>query len=234
MSATTDLLDKHYAAQLGCAPADLDSGRLVVAPNENVGGIRFARGIPLAVYALSKSAGAVISVLPRLEEAAHTAIAGRVPSGLDDDLCGALERALDPMVNARLWFRGFRAYCDSETFIDCAFGEVRKVTTDDEVAIELNRRWGGPVFGQIVDGKAVSWCAVKPLSDIAWDLSIETHPEHRGRGYAKSAVSAAVRHILDSGKLATWGCDRDNPASLRTAISVGFQHYALDFGCLEV
>ena len=233
MSTTIDLLDTHYARQLGCLPEDLNSDRLIVVANENVAGIRFAKGIPMAVYALSKANGAVICVLPRLDKPARAAITNRTPSGLDDALCDTLRNALDPLIDVRFWFRGCRVYCEPESFIDQSFGEVRHVADEDESARRMRDTWGGPVFGQIVDGKVVTWCAVKPLSEIVWDLSIETRPEYRGRGYAKSTVSAALEHVFANDRLAGWGCDRDNPASLRTALSVGFKHYALDFGCEE-
>ena len=124
-------------------------------------------------------------------------------------------------------------YCEPGGFTDCSFGEVRDVADRDESAWHMRDTWGGPVFGQIADGKVVTWCAIKPLSDIVWDLSIETHPQYRGRGYAKSTVSAALKHVFANDRLVGWGCDRDNPASLRTALSVGFKHYALDLGCEE-
>ncbi|MCE5324210.1 GNAT family N-acetyltransferase [bacterium] len=73
---------------------------------------------------------------------------------------------------------------------------------------------------------------MKPLSDVVWDPTIQTLPEYRGMGYAKSAVSAAVKYILDNGKIATWGADRTNIASLHTAHALGFQDYGLDFGCV--
>jgi len=234
MQNTIDLLDAHYACQLGCTPEDLNSDRLIVVPNENVAGIRFAKGIPMAVYALSKHNGAVVCLLPHLAEPARKAIAARSPSGLDDALCDTLQRALDPFIHVRFWFRGFRLYCEPASFIDQSFGEVRDVADQDVSARHMRDTWGGPVFGRIVDGKVVTWCAIKPLSETVWDLSIETRPEYRGRGCAKSTVSAAVKHCFENGRLVGWGCDRDNPASLRTALSVGFKHYALDFGCEEV
>ncbi|MGB9620497.1 MAG: GNAT family N-acetyltransferase, partial [Armatimonadota bacterium] len=147
--------------------------------------------------------------------------------------CDTLGRALDPMIDVEFWFRGFRLYCDPASFIDRTFGDVRDVSNEDARARQMHGFWGGPVFGQIVDGKAVALCAVKPLSDVVWDLSVETLPNYRGKGYAKSTVSAALRYCLDNGRIAGWGCDRDNTASLRTALSVGFKHYALDFGCAE-
>jgi RimJ/RimL family protein N-acetyltransferase len=212
----------------------------------------------MAVYALSKHAGpyaagtarhdhlhsdhspefpqhrgAVICVLPHLAEPAREAIAGRSTSGLDDALCDTLQRALDPLINVQFWFRGFRLYCEPGGFIDQSFGEVRDVADQDESAWHMRDTWGGPVFGQVVDGRVVTWSAIKPLSETVWDLTIETRKEYRGRGYARSAVSAAVKHCFENGRLVGWGCDRDNVASLRTALSVGFRHYALDFGCKE-
>lgn len=224
-----EMLDRLYASELGCRPEDFYSGKTTLVSLERVGGIRFAKGIPLVVFSIAKTTGAVVSVLPQLKDAADRAIEGRTTL---DDAWDAVESAVTPLVDAKCWFRGCRFYCSSETFADQEFGEVRDMTDTDEIAAGLHAKWGGRVFGQIVDGRAVTWAAVKPLSDVVWDLSIQTLPEHRGRGYAKSAVSAAMKHIFENGKLAAWGADRTNLASLRTARSVGFEEYGLDFGCV--
>ena len=231
MSQTTDLLDSFYAESLGCSSEDLDAGKLTVVESDTRS-IRFARGAPLALYALAKSAGAVISARPGHGVVVQQAVRGA--SALDDVTCDALERAVTPLVSVKFWFQGFRLFCEPDSFLDCATGDVREVLPDDdEHALLLHRTWGGKVFGQIAGDKVVSWAAVKPLSDVVWDLSIETLPDYRGRGYAKSAVSAALKHIFTNGRLAGWGCDRTGAASLRTAQSVGFRYYALDFGCVE-
>ena len=185
----------------------------------------------MAVYGLSKGRGAVLSLLPHLAEAVRAAIGDLPANGLDDHLCNILEQAIRPLVRVRLFFRGRRFYSAPESFIDRSFGEVRDVADEDEDAWHMRDTWGGPVFGQIIDGRVVTWCAVKPLSEVIWDLSIETRPEYRGRGYARSAASAAVRHCFENGRLVGWGCNRHNIASIRTALSVGFRDYALDFGC---
>ncbi len=224
-----ELLDRLYASELGCRPEDFYSGEITVVSLEQIGGIRFAKGIPLVVFSIAKPTGAVVSVLPRLKDAADRAVEGRATL---DQAWDAVESAVTPLADVRCWFRGCRFYCSPETFVDQTFGEVRDVTDTDEIAAGLHARWGGRVFAQIADAKPVSWAAVKPLSDVAWDLSIQTLPEYRGRGCAKSAVSAAMKHIFENGKLAAWGADRTNTASLRTARSVGFQDYGLDFGCV--
>ncbi|MCE5324212.1 GNAT family N-acetyltransferase [bacterium] len=223
-------LDKFYSSALGCTPDDLNSGRLVVVKCEKITGIRFAKGAPLALFSIGKGTGAVVSVLPDLYEAAANALIGS--KTLDENASRALEAALTPVIQPEFWFEGCRLYCDRETFVDQTNGDVRDVTDMDEIAVGIYNKWGGRVFGQILDGRVVSWAGVKPLSGVGWDLTVQTLSEYRGMGHAKSAVSAAVKYILDNGKIATWGADRTNIASLRTAHALGFQDYGLDFGCV--
>lgn len=227
LTDTLQKLDIFYAGALDCAPVDLRSGELKIVPCSDID-IEFAKGYPLAVYGVDTGEGTVLAVQAELA----TALAGLEFSTLDNPDCDALERILNPHIQGLDWFRGIRLYCDSTTFTSRRIGEVRAVTQDDPTACELHAKWGGEVFGQVVDGGVVSWAAVKPLSDIVWDLRVDTLPEHRGRGYAASVVSAAISHILDSGRITGWGTDRYNTASLKTAQAVGFAHYALDFGCV--
>jgi hypothetical protein len=232
MEQAVELLDRFYAEVLGCLPRDLSAGAPVVVEND-LFGVWFAKGAPLAVYALVKPGGAAIVVRPEYRAAVEDMV--RRARGLDDATCAAIERAVSPLVDAGAWFRGVRLYCGPESFLDRAEGEAREILPgEDEQASRLHGRWGGKVYGRVMDGKVVSWAAVKPLSSVIWDLSVETLAGYRARGCAKSAVSAALRHVFVNGRLAGWGCDRDSVASLRTAQSVGFQHYCFDFGCVEV
>lgn len=231
MSRVTDLLDAFYAVSLGCSPEDLNAGGLTVVESD-VRSIWFAKGGPLVLYALAKPGGAVIAVKPGCGAAVERVVRGS--SALDDATRDAIERTVSALVGVGSWFRGIRLFCEPDSFRDCAAGDVREILPDeDERACLLQRKWGGRVFGQIVGGKVVSWAAVKPLSGAVWDLSIETLADHRSHGYASSAVSAALKHIFANGRIAGWGCDRDDAASLRTAQTVGFRYYALDFGCVE-
>jgi len=227
-----ELMDRHYAGELGCDAGDLNSGRMVIVGSEKRE-IRFAKGSPLAVYAIAKASGTVLSVRPRIRDAVNAIVGKMGACELSDTVCDAIEAVVKPLVDVKFWFKGRRLYCEPGSFTDLRSGEVRVVTDYDEHAMMLHQKWGGEVFGQIVDEKVAAWAAVKPLSDVAWDLSIETLPEYRGRGYAKSVVSAAVKYIFENDRLAAWGTDRDNIASLRTAWAVGFVDYALDFGCVE-
>jgi hypothetical protein len=230
MSRTIDRLDSFYAESLGCSAIDLNANRLIVVEND-LRSIWYAKGTPLALYALAPPNGGVIAVRPQFESAVRTAV-GKA-TRLDDSICAAIERAVDPLVDVRFWFHGVRLFCEPEWFLDREAGDVREVLpAEDERTRQLNRKWGGKVFGLIADDQVVSWAAVKPLSEVVWDLSIETLTDYRGRGYAESTVSAALKHIFANGRLAGWGSDPTGTASLRTAHAVGFRPYALDFGCV--
>ncbi|MGQ9455779.1 MAG: GNAT family N-acetyltransferase [Armatimonadota bacterium] len=229
-----EILDRYYASQLGCTPEQLDSGEVIIVPNENTAAIRFAKGSSLLLYAMSKGRGAIITVRPEIAEELLKCIRDAQPGQtLTDELCNSIENCLRPKLGTHYWFRGYRLYCEPKSFKDCSFGEVRDISDEDETGRRMHDTWRGPVFGQIVEGKPVTWCAVKVLSDIVWDISIETLPGYRRQGYAKSTVSAAVKYCFSCGCLVGWGCNRDNIASLKTALAVGFKHYALDFGCEE-
>lgn len=74
-------------------------------------------------------------------------------------------------------------------------------------------------------GRAVSIAAVWRCSDGTWEVAaVHTLPDCRRRGHARSVVSHATRHILDSGRVATCTTDDDNAAMIATAESVGFTH----------
>jgi len=223
-------LDRHYAAEMGCRPEDLRSGKTLVLASEHRE-LRFAKGFPLPVFGMDTGEGRVISVAPHLAEHARRVLLRAPSCSLSDEVCEVLENALAPFTAETEWFRGERLYLIPKMFRDREQGEVREASALDDKAAARRRLWGGPVFAQFVDGRAVSRATVKPLSDVVWDLSIETEPEYRGRGYALSAASAAVKEIFRAGKIAMWGTDRTNEASLRTARALGFQHYAWEVGC---
>ena len=230
--AATQELDRYYAHCLGCGPDDMNRGCLVVIGNPRINAIMWAKSAPLVVFGFGKGESSVISARPSLKPHIETALRHTAQRRLNDAFCDLLEKTVAQHMSKIACFRGIRLYCDQTTFEDKSISSDQVVTAQDPHAIELNEKWGGEVFGHVEDGRVVSWAAVKPLSEVVWDISAETLPDCQGRGCARSAVSAAVKHILSKGKIAAWACDRTNEASIRTAKSVGFEEYALEFGCV--
>jgi ribosomal protein S18 acetylase RimI-like enzyme len=82
----------------------------------------------------------------------------------------------------------------------------------------------GDWYGTFVNGVLVADLGVYRTGDLGRFQSVETHPEHRRRGYAGSLVYRAARHALERWGLETLVlvADADSPAE-RLYRSVGFQ-----------
>ncbi|MCC6483263.1 MAG: hypothetical protein IT209_00320 [Armatimonadetes bacterium] len=223
------VLDEHHASLLGCSAEDLRSGelRVVKSPHRN---IRIAKGCPLPAFAMDTGEGTLYSVRPDLCEAVSDAV--RSSQNLNEVTCQRVETALAGWVSEVEWFRGVRLWLDTQHFIDCQKNGVVDISESHATGKNLRRIWGGPVFAHLIDGAPVSWAAVKLIGQKVWDVGcVETLPGFRGQSYARSVVSVALKYIFDAGRLACWGTDADNAASLRTARALGFQRYALEHGC---
>jgi RimJ/RimL family protein N-acetyltransferase len=110
-------------------------------------------------------------------------------------------------------------------------GQVRFLARDEigglRVAEELRRelRWAAemsPIAATVVEGEPVSFCYAGSVTETLWDISIDTVPGHRRRGYAGLCVAFMVRHMEAWGKRPVWGAAEDNPASWRLARKLGF------------
>lgn len=229
----TDMLDRHYAEELGAHPRNFDSGAICVVSHDTTL-IHFAKGRPLLLFSIERPNGTIVSVLPHLTDRAREAVSGMVGHILYGDIWESIITSVSPLAGDCSWFMGVRLYCDPEHFIDCTLGEVLDVSNYPGRPCELAGQWKGPVFGQMVDGIPVSLAAVKPLSDVVWDIRVETLAEYGGRGFAKSVVSVALKYIFENGRLAGWGAERSNIGSLGVANANGFRHYGYDYGCIGI
>jgi hypothetical protein len=89
-----------------------------------------------------------------------------------------------------------------------------------ELALALTR---GPVAAAFREGRAVSFCHAAYRTESWFDLSIDTLDEHRRQGFATSAASCLIQHLLREQKKPVWGAlDADAP-SLAMAKKYGFR-----------
>jgi RimJ/RimL family protein N-acetyltransferase len=70
--------------------------------------------------------------------------------------------------------------------------------------------------------RPVAFAYVAAETETLWDVSIDTIPSHRRRGFATSAVRYLITRMHEHGKAAVWGAARSNPASLALAHRLGF------------
>lgn len=134
------------------------------------------------------------------------------PSGFSSEKLEALAK---PPEGCRLlpYDRALAETALSETWSEDQIGVFAGV--DDFLA----RGFGFALVG--ADGALLSGCtSFCPQAD-GFDVQIDTHPDHRGRGYAACVGAAFVLECLRRGKCPHW--DAANPRSLRLAERLGFR-----------
>jgi len=78
------------------------------------------------------------------------------------------------------------------------------------------------IAATFVDHQPVSFCYAGAVTETWWDISIDTVPAQRQRGYAAHCVAFMIRHMHAQGKRPVWQAVADNPASWRLAQKLGF------------
>jgi GNAT superfamily N-acetyltransferase len=102
-------------------------------------------------------------------------------------------------------------------------GELGALDVPAELAEELAAgAEDSPIAATFVDGRPVSFCYAGGITETLWDISIDTLPEHRRRGYAALCVTHLIHHMRAMGKQPVWGSDVANPASWMLARKLGF------------
>lgn len=95
------------------------------------------------------------------------------------------------------------------------------VPTDlaDEIAAACA---SGPVAAAWCDDRPVAFCYAGWVTETLWDVSIDTIPAYRRRGFAQSAVHLMAAFHRESARLPVWGAVIGNLASLQLASRMGF------------
>jgi GNAT superfamily N-acetyltransferase len=79
-------------------------------------------------------------------------------------------------------------------------------------------------FCTIKDDTITSWCMSEYKVEGRFEIGIETHPEYRKKGLAVQTAKACINHGLEKGyKRVGWHCWKDNLASNKTAMRLGFK-----------
>ena len=71
--------------------------------------------------------------------------------------------------------------------------------------------------------KPISFCSVASQTESLWDVSIDTLPSYRRRGYAQACVQFLINEMLKNGKQPVWGAEEWNVPSLNLAAKMGFE-----------
>jgi GNAT superfamily N-acetyltransferase len=117
---------------------------------------------------------------------------------------------------------------------------VRSLTAQDQMALQRLQaaceftEWehGGSdsrsssMSGVFAGDDLVSVSGYEQWGDAIAHISVVTHPAHRGRGYARTAVAEVARAALNAGLIPQYRTLESNGPSMSVARSLGFVHYA--------
>jgi GNAT acetyltransferase len=83
----------------------------------------------------------------------------------------------------------------------------------------------GEAWVVLDDGKVLSTAVLKRYDDRIREISVGTSERARGRGLARSVVSAAARSVLSEGRAVLYNHAPDNLASAKVAEAVGLHEF---------
>lgn len=103
----------------------------------------------------------------------------------------------------------FRDACDADDWDDSALDKAQSLRA-----------------AYFDDGSIVSMAGFRHWSDTAGDPCVLTHPDHRGRGYAKSVISNVLAAAIARDFVPLYQTLESNVAAVRIAIELGYTRYA--------
>jgi GNAT superfamily N-acetyltransferase len=106
-------------------------------------------------------------------------------------------------------------------FLDPAV--ITQLVIEDDLKEELNSgAEQSLIAATFVEQQPVSFCYAGSVTEALWDISIDTVPDQRRKGYAALCVAYMIRYMHAQGKRPVWQALEDNPASWRLAQKLGF------------
>lgn len=81
----------------------------------------------------------------------------------------------------------------------------------------------GVYFGTLIGNNIVSVTGTNGMDNEVVDIGVETHIDHRHKGYALSNIAALSDYLLNIGRVVKYGCNNLNVYSNRSAVSSGFE-----------
>lgn len=79
-----------------------------------------------------------------------------------------------------------------------------------------------PVAARFLEGRPVSFCYARALTESHWDISIDTLERYRRRGFASECLVFMIRFMKHVGKDPVWGASYSNSQSISLALKLGF------------
>jgi GNAT superfamily N-acetyltransferase len=233
---TIAIAHRYWAQHLGCKPDELfaDPARAIQHGGERAG--------YEGVFALFREGRVMIS-LPHDGDSKSSPSAAMMETFQrwlweEDFAPGSFATAMMPLAEGIIG-PAFIGYAETMMHPDPAHA-VRSLAADDTSALEAlqaacdSTEWqhGGSSIehvcsGAFVEGQLAALAGYEVWGGTIAQICIVTHPERRGKGYARSAVAHVARRAFDAGLLPQYRTLEANGPSMRVAESLGFEEYAV-------
>ena len=232
-------VDIFWASFFGLPPADFLAAGVQVVPHHELKGYEGAW-----LFRRNGVSSCIISVPPRLVEPVRTAVASR---NAEDLFCRETATGLFGSQGARVIGPAYQGFVEEENFLPAA-GRARALGSQDAAALRRladacgQEAWddagiapGQPnTFGCFAGAGEEELAAVARFrvteqeAAAAW-IGVVTHPEHRGKGYGRTAVSVATEQGLRRSLLLLYQTLLANAPSVALASRLGYRQYATHF-----
>lgn len=84
-------------------------------------------------------------------------------------------------------------------------------------------------FGLFAGGKLVAASGYLNLAGQLAYIGVITHPDHRGKGYARMVASASMAHALEFNLVPMWRTLDAHESAIKLAVTLGFEKYAATY-----
>ena len=231
-AATLDIADGYWASDLGCARADLRPPSTRVIPHAEA--LADYHGVVMLLIG-----GAPVVSLPRhlyptlRASAAQWSAADILSRGfLRHELGEVVEQIIGP---------AFIGYADSGTFRPLVPNAAHLLAASDAEPVAALQaacaavEWthGGselgqhPAAGVYINERLVALAGYEVWSGGIAQISVITHPRHRGQGYAGAVVSILTETALAQGLVPQYRTLESNTPSMQVARKLGFVRYGV-------
>ncbi len=137
------------------------------------------------------------------------------------------------------WYHSFACYDKEKINTSLVLPSTKKLNTlryKNMTTFDLKelKEYKLPAFVTVVDGAVVSIATVNPYSkgQRMLEITAETAPAYRKRGYGASNVAALAYYLLRHKHTVAYCCSRYNSGSIKIARQIGLIHegkfYAID------
>lgn len=237
------ITNEYYSRWFGVAPETFNSkGVIFIASPERD---KIQNGYPCIfdIYAYRTQSQIIISYSKRLSDKIEK-IKDKIQSGMTvDEVAIIMETGLNTPVGRIIKFfyneipdntentnavqLSDNHYYQYHKFFMTQYKSANADGWLEEYFHNINRN--GYAFGIFEDNKliCVSDAPSMPyMHDKVQEIGINTLPEYRGKGHAKSVALSCIKAIIASDRCPQWSCAASNIASERLAYSVGFHKFA--------